>query len=250
MIVACFTCTFIIACSLFDIHGTVHQPATVSIIIPTLNEADRIGELIGQTREVGECEIVVVDGGSDDGTPERARAADVCLATDRGRAIQQNAGAAGSSGDVLLFLHADCRLPAAALEAVRAALSDPRVVAGCFRQRIDADGFRYRLMERGNALRVKLLRWAYGDQGIFVRRDAFEAVGGFPDLKLMEDLFLMKRLKRRGRIVLLDAELQVSARRWQKQGLARQTLRNWALTLLAHCGVSPDRLARFYPQVR
>ena len=99
-------------------------------------------------------------------------------------------------------------------------------------------------------LRARLLNWAYGDQGIFVRRSCFEKLNGFPDLRLMEDLYFMKRLKREGRVVVVDSPLHVSARRWQKKGLLRQTLRNWSLITLAHCGVSPDRLARFYPHVR
>lgn len=222
----------------------------LSIIIPTLNEAENIGGLIEHTRTVGESEIIVVDGGSDDGTVERAQSADVVLQSDPGRATQQNAAAAIASGSVLLFLHADCRLEPGAIESVKSAFEDPRVVAGCFRQRIDANGLRFRLLEKGNAARVRLCKWAYGDQGIFVRREAFEAVGGFPDLRFMEDLFLMKRLKKQGRVVLLKDRLTVSARRWQKKGIVRQTLRNWGLILLAQIGVSPNRLARFYPNVR
>lgn len=223
---------------------------SVSVIISTLNEADRIGPLIAATRDVGECEIVVVDGGSTDGTPDAAAAADIVIETQRGRAVQQNEGAAAAGGHVLLFLHADCRLQPGAFEAVTTALRDARVVAGCFRQRIDAAGWRYRLLERGNALRVNLWKWAYGDQGIFVRRDVFEELGGFPELKLMEDLYLMKRLKKRGRIVQVSPPLVVSPRRWQQAGIVRQTLRNWTLLALAGCGVSPDRLASLYPHVR
>lgn len=222
----------------------------LSVIIPTLNEADRIGELISQTRALGDCEIIVVDGGSADDTLKNARGADQVLSTERGRAIQQNTGADAAAGDVLLFLHADCFIEPGGLEAVRAALSDERVVGGCFRQRIDAAGLRYRMLERGNALRVRLLKWAYGDQAIFLRRNIFKKIGGFPDLKLMEDLYLMKRLKRQGRIALLDARVKVSARRWQRKGVVRQTLRNWTLITLAHLGVSPNRLARFYSNVR
>jgi len=222
----------------------------VSVIIPTLNEARRIGGLVEQTRRFGDCEIVVADGGSSDDTWFEARNADVRLTTAAGRAVQQNAGAAASRGDVLVFLHADCTLAPDALAAVRSALDDTSVVGGCFRQQIDAGGLRYRLLERGNAARVRLFKWAYGDQGIFVRRDVFERLGGFPELELMEDLFFMKRLKQAGRIVQLDAPIHVSARRWQQCGVVRQTLRNWTLMFLAQCGVSPNRLARFYPQIR
>lgn len=222
----------------------------ISVIIPVLNEADRIAVLIEQTRALGDCEIIVVDGDSGDATLANSQAADLCLSTDRGRAVQQNAGAAAARGEVLLFLHADCRLESGALEAMRAALADPQCVGGCFRQVIDAPGLRYRLLERGNSLRVRLFGWAYGDQGIFVRRSVFELLRGFPPLGLMEDLYFMKRLKRAGRIAIVDAPIHVSARRWQAKGIIRQTLRNWTLIALAHCGVSPNRLARFYANVR
>jgi rSAM/selenodomain-associated transferase 2 len=222
----------------------------ISVIIPTLNEADRIAGLIARTRELGACEIIVVDGGSDDGTPGRAAAADLVLSAPRGRARQQNAGAQGSHGDVLLFLHADCWLERGALEEIQSALADSRCIGGCFRQRIDANGLRYRMLESGNALRVQLLRWAYGDQGIFARRQAFERIGGFPEVPLMEDLYLMKRLKREGRFALLESRIHVSPRRWQQRGVIRQTCRNWTLLTLAHCGVPPERLARMYPHVR
>ena len=222
----------------------------ISIIIPALNEAAQIAEVVRQTRALGDAEIIVVDGGSTDGTAEAARQADFLLTTPPGRAVQQNAGATASAGEVLLFLHADCRLQPGSLEAIQSALHNPQCVGGCFRQRIEAEGWKYRLMERGNAWRVRLSQWAYGDQGIFVRRTVFEELGGFPELRLMEDLFLMKRLKRRGKIAILDPPIHISARRWQKQGLIRQTLRNWGLITLAHCGISPNRLARFYPHVR
>lgn len=222
----------------------------ISIVIPTLNEAGQIGEVIRQTRALGDCEILVVDGGSTDNTLQHARGADAVISSAPGRAVQQNTGANASRGGVLLFLHADCRMQPGSLEAIQKALEDPHCVGGCFRQRIEAPGWKYRLLERGNGWRVRLLKWAYGDQGIFVRRSCFEELGGFPELRLMEDLYFMKRLKRKGRFVLLDPPIRISARRWQKKGLWRQTLRNWTLISLAHCGISPNHLARFYPHVR
>jgi GT2 family glycosyltransferase len=151
---------------------------------------------------------------------------------------------------VLLFLHADCRLEPGGLDQIATALANARCVGGCFRQRIDAGGARFRWLERGNSLRVRLWGLAYGDQGIFVRRDVFDRLGGFPSLALMEDLFFMKRLRREGRLALLAGPLHVSARRWERQGVFRQTTRNWCLTALAQCGMSPNRLAWFYPDVR
>lgn len=223
---------------------------TVSVIIPTLNEAPCLPETLRTTRQLHAFEIIVVDGGSYDATLRLAQAADMVLQCERGRARQQNAGARAARGDVLLFLHADCRLEPGALEAIAAALRRPGVIAGCFTQSVAAPGVIYRLIERGNAMRARLAGIAYGDQGIFVRRDSFFACGGFPDVQLMEDLFFMKRLRRRGRVVVLPDRLRVSARRWQNVGPLRQTLRNWALTFLAHVFVHPDRLARFYPDVR
>ena len=223
---------------------------SVSVIIPTLNEEHSIATAIHHTRLLGPCEVIVVDGGSDDATLNRAVNADQCLTTRTGRTYQLNAGAAAASHDILLFLHADCRLDVGALEAIALCLDCQDVTGGCFRQRIDSEGIRYRMIERGNALRVRWLKWAYGDQGIFVRRSVFEDLGGFPELAFMEDLFFMKRLKRIGRFELLAPKIHVSARRWEQRGILRQTVRNWTLITLAHCGVSPNRLAKLYPLVR
>jgi rSAM/selenodomain-associated transferase 2 len=222
----------------------------ISIIIPTLNEAANIAASVERAGALQPAEIIVVDGGSDDGTCEAASAANRVIVAPRGRASQQNAGAAASCGDTLLFQHADCWLEPGSLEQIAAKLADERCVGGCFQQTIDAEGWRYRWLERGNALRVRLWGLAYGDQGIFVRREVFNRLGGFPSLALMEDLFFMKWLRREGRVALLDGPLHVSARRWEKQGIIRQTARNWWLTALARVGVSPNRLERFYPEVR
>jgi len=223
----------------------------ISVIIPTLNEEHTIAETIASVREQGECEIIVVDGGSEDRTRKQTISADQCVTSSTGRAIQQNAGAKASQGDVLLFLHSDCQLQPGALELLREWCStQPELKAGCFHQQIDAEGRKYRLLEWGNDLRVKWFGWAYGDQGIFVRRELFEQVGGFPEVPLMEDLYLMKQLKRKTRITILNASIKVSPRRWQQRGVLRQTVRNWLFITLAHCGISLETLARHYPHVR
>ena len=219
----------------------------VSVIIPALNEAANIAAAIDGAWQAGAHEVIVVDGGSADGTLEIAtRQKCLALSSVRGRAVQQNVGARRASGDVLLFLHADTWLAAGGVGQIVEAMQPARVVAGAFRQRIDAAGVLYRLLERGNALRA---RWGrpYGDQGIFVRREVFERVGGFPEVRLLEDVLFVRQLRRLGRLALLPGPLHVSARRWRRHGVVRQTLRNWRILAAAKLGVSPDQLAGLYP---
>jgi rSAM/selenodomain-associated transferase 2 len=222
----------------------------ISVIIPALDEASCIAQTIRSVRLQGPQEIIVVDGGSTDGTPQAAGGADQVMHGPRGRASQMNAGAASANGDVLLFLHADCTLEDGALADARRALADARVAAGCFRMNVPENGIVYRAIDACASLRVRLTGLVYGDQGLFLRRDTFERIGGFPPLRLMEDVYISKRLRRCGRVVVVPRRIFVSPRRWQRVGLVRQTMRNWALTALAGAGVHPDRLSRFYPLVR
>ena len=189
----------------------------------------------------------MADGGSADETIAVARAhrCQVVIAA-TGRAIQQNAGAARASGDVLLFLHADNRLSTTAVEQLRQLLRDASIQSGAYRQQIDADGVAYRLLEWGNAWRVRWRGLPYGDQAIFMRRDFFESVGGFPEVRLMEDLLLMKKARRVSWPRLLDGPVYNDARRWRRHGVIRQTLRNWILLAAYQLGWSPDTLARYY----
>ncbi|MDZ4686954.1 MAG: TIGR04283 family arsenosugar biosynthesis glycosyltransferase [Planctomycetaceae bacterium] len=222
----------------------------LTAVIPTLNEAPHIAGAIASARTAEFDEIIVVDGGSTDDTVARASAADIVLSSPPSRATQQNLGAAAATGDVLCFLHADCRPHPDSGRAIRAALADETIIGGCFAQHIDALGWRYRLLEWGNRQRVLWRQMAYGDQGIFLCRDAFDTVGRFPDWPLMEDVELMRRLRGRGRFVVLPTPLTVSARRWQKRGVVRQTLLNWSLLWRFYRGASPEELARHYRAVR
>lgn len=222
----------------------------VSIVIPALNEAVCIAATVASLRQLRPLEVLVVDGGSTDGTAEHARSADRVLTSPPGRAAQMNHGAARASGDVLLFLHADCTLEAGALTAAERLLARRGVAAGCFRMRVIAGERAYRLIDLAATARVRATGIVYGDQGLFVRREVFDAVGGFPPLRFMEDVFLSRALRRRGRVVVAPQRIFVSDRRWRRVGVASQSLRNWALTALALAGVHPDRLARFYPAVR
>jgi rSAM/selenodomain-associated transferase 2 len=222
----------------------------ISVIIPTLNEGACLGETLRRLSAEAPHEVLVVDGGSADETCRLAAAGARLLHGPRGRAAQMNLGAAHAGGDALLFLHADCVPEAGALRAAARALGRRGVAAGCFRMTVAAPGPAYRLIDACATARVWLTGIVYGDQGLFVTRDRFRRLGGFPPLRLMEDVFLSTRLRRQGRVVVVPRRLFVSPRRWQRHGVVRQTLRNWALTALAAGGVHPDRLAPFYPTVR
>ena len=219
----------------------------LSVIIPTLNEAESIQRAIETSLALSLHEVIVADGGSTDDTIAIAQKLDCrVINCPRGRALQQNAGAAAATGDVLLFLHADSWLVPEGRLQIEKTLASPKIPGGAFYHRIDADGLLFRLVEAGDALRVCFTRIAYGDQGIFLRREVFEALGGFPNVRLMEDVRLMKSLRDYGRLALLPGPLHVSARRWQKHGAIRQTIRNWCLLTAEHLGVHPDRLANLY----
>jgi rSAM/selenodomain-associated transferase 2 len=223
---------------------------SVSIIIPTLNEAGCLAGTLSSLRERRPHEIIVVDGGSQDATCEVAGAADQLLHSPPGRARQMNLGAGHATGDILLFLHADCQLENGALEAVENCLSARQVVAGCFTMQVLAAGLLYRWMDAWATARVRLTGMIYGDQGLFLSRQRFEQLGGFPELSLMEDVFFSRLLNNHGRVVVVPKRVFVSPRRWQQAGLIRQTMRNWTLVGLAVGGVHPDRLARYYPATR
>jgi rSAM/selenodomain-associated transferase 2 len=223
---------------------------SVSVIIPVLNEASCLAKTLASLRRHGVHEIIVVDGGSEDTTCQLAQVADLLLHSSLGRARQMNLGAAHARSEILVFLHADCQLEIGALEAAEKCLHDPTIVAGCFRMQVDAPGVLYRWIDAWASARVRVSGLIYGDQGLFLRRKDFQRLGGFPNIRLMEDLFFSRALKNEGRMVVLPKRIYVSARRWRKAGVIRQTLQNWTLTGLAAGGIHPDRLAAFYPETR
>lgn len=220
----------------------------ISVIVPALNEEAAVEECLRSIEAAGTAETIVVDGGSSDETCTIAQRYAVVMRASRGRAVQMNSGAHRATGDVLLFLHADSRLPHDAFRAIRDALDDRHVVGGTFSLRFD----RTHPLLRAYAwfTRLRPLMFHYGDQGIFVRRGVFEQLGGFAELPLMEDVDFLRRLSRAGRLALLPSSVTTSARRFTAHGLVRQQLLNAALVAAFHCGVSATRLARWYHGTR
>ena len=224
------------------------EQVRVSVIIPTLNEAPRVRDLLGDLAAGPELELelIVADGGSADGTLELARPlADLALATGRGRAVQMNAGARTARGVYLWFLHADTRVSPEALEALGAACG-AGARWGRFDVRLSGRQPLLRLVERLMNLRSCLTGIATGDQGIFVTRADFEAAGGYQEIPLMEDIALSKALRRRAQPLCLRTPIETSSRRWEERGLLRTILLMWRLRLAYALGADPRRLARRY----
>ncbi|HXG34081.1 MAG TPA: TIGR04283 family arsenosugar biosynthesis glycosyltransferase [Bryobacteraceae bacterium] len=221
----------------------------VSIIVPTFNEESLIGDLLRHLREIHDGQIVVADGGSTDRTREIAQSAACAVCTPAVRGVQLNAGAAVASGDILWFLHADVRVGPGALEAMRNCLRDPAVAGGNLDIRYGGDDRIGRILSCLNRWRTRL-GWFYGDSGIFCRRSAFEALGGFQPWPVLEDYDFARRLLRMGKVVHLGEPIWVSPRRWQNGGLLA-TFWSWVIIQgLYWAGVPPCRLAKLYKPVR
>ena len=224
----------------------------LSIIVPMLNEHESIAATLGALRAgAPQAQIIVVDGGSVDGSAAIARdRCDLLLQAPRGRAIQLNAGAAKAAGELLAFVHADTLVPASFAPDIQAAMRNPAVAGGRFDLALDDPALPYRLIGWLISLRSRLSRTATGDQAIFVRREIFERLGGFPNIEICEDLDFARRLKRAGKVACLRSRVVTSTRRWQRSGLIRTVMRMWLIRLSYLAGVSPARLQRWYANVR
>jgi rSAM/selenodomain-associated transferase 2 len=222
-----------------------------SFIIPVYREGQIINQTIHNIRGLkgsAAVDIIVVDGNSEQDTIKEIKFPDVKkIVSARGRGKQMNAGAAQTVGDILIFLHADTHLPDNALTLIEAALAGKVFVAGAFDLGIDSGRFAFRIIEKMASWRSRLTRIPYGDQAIFIRGDYFKSLGGFQSIPIMEDVELMRRIKRNNdRIAILRERVRTLPRRWETEGIIFCTLRNWLLITLYLLGVKPETLVRFY----
>jgi rSAM/selenodomain-associated transferase 2 len=245
---AAATCKPILLPELDDVDLPEDIPPKISVIIPTLNEEKTLFQTLEKVREGFDTEFIIADGGSTDQTELIAGIPHFMKCGNIGRAAQMNAGAAAASGEILLFLHADTELPDNWDFLIRSALKNQQVALGAFRfevkERLRGIGW----VERGTNIRSKFFRMPYGDQGLFLRREMFEKIGGFAEQPILEDVELVKAARKFGKIITLAEPAITSGRRWQQLGVLRTTVRNQLILLGAALGVSPQRLRMVYTE--
>lgn len=223
----------------------------LSLIIPVLNEAGSINATINHIRELdsgGMVEIIVVDGDPGGCTIGAVKAEGVrTVIAEKGRARQMNRSAALATGDVLLFLHADTLLPSNALALIRSTMNNKRYVGGAFDLGFDTNRMIFRITEMYVFLRTRLTRVPFGDQAIFVRREYFEKIGGYRDIPIMEDVELMRRIRKQGDTIrIIPLKVRTSVRRYEQEGILFSTFRNWLLQISYSLGIPPERLVKWY----
>jgi rSAM/selenodomain-associated transferase 2 len=239
------------SCAAIREIGMAEDKYKFSIIIPVLNEQDLINPLIQDLRTqafINTAEIIVVDGDPNRSTIDLIQDHKTTCATSKpGRARQMNTGATIARGEILIFLHADTRLPHDAIKKIADVLENKELVAGAFDLAIDSNRLILKYIAARARARSRINRIPYGDQAIFIRREYFEKIGRFTEMPLMEDIDLMRRIKKDGqRIYILKDRVTTSARRWENQGVIRTTLRIQLLVILYYLGVSPEKLAAYY----
>ena len=222
-----------------------------SIIIPVYNEAACINSTLTRLKAqsgIDQCQIIVVDASSDCSTINAIDHNDVIAITSpKGRAIQMNAGANIATGGILLFLHADTQLPPGAFETISNAFSGSDYVAGAFDLEIDSTSKAIRFIAAAARFKNRLLKTPFGDQAVFIKSNYFKQIGGYKNIPIMEDVEIMRRIKKRSdRIIILKDRVTTSARRWKSEGIIKCTARNQLIITLYYCGVSPNMLAKLY----
>lgn len=223
----------------------------LSIIIPVLHESGIINSALESLKKLPtrySFEIIIVDGNPGADTCRHIMDQTVkCMIGQAGRGAQMNTGAEQASGHILLFLHADTRLPLHAMDRIISICRKTGFAGGAFDLGIDSPKPIFRIIERAASIRARITRIPYGDQAIFVKRSVFKSIGGYREIPIMEDIDLMRRIKQSGyRIQIIDDPVKTSSRRWNKEGIIYCTLRNTILSALYYCGVSPIRLKGFY----
>jgi rSAM/selenodomain-associated transferase 2 len=226
----------------------------ISIIIPVLNESHGINEIISHIHSFHgseQTEIIVVDGGQDKSTLCAIEDTETLkIASLPGRSRQMNEGAKIAQGRILLFLHADTELPHNALNLIKAAMKNVKYAGGSFDLGIRSDRFMFRIIECVASIRSRITRTPFGDQAIFIRKDYFDFIGGYQKIPLMEDVEIMRRIKKRGdKIFIIRQKVSTSPRRWEREGILFCTVRNWFLQTLYFLGISPKRLKKFYRHI-
>jgi rSAM/selenodomain-associated transferase 2 len=216
-----------------------------------LHEGDRINDLLEHLFQIDRgrnCEIIIVDGAPEKDTLKSIHSNHVTKASsEKGRAKQMNAGASMAKGEILIFLHADTELPALAFEKISTVMEQGGYIAGAFDLSIKSDRLIFKMIACLASLRSRLNRIPYGDQAIFIRKEYFDKIGGYKEIPLMEDVELMKRIKKSGyKIRILYDRVKTSPRRWEQEGVIYCVLRNWTLQILYALGISPHHLVRFY----
>lgn len=227
----------------------------ISVIIPVFREEDRINATIGSLVKMKgnhSVEIIVVDGDHCGSTIQCINEPTVIRITaEKGRAIQMNTGAAKAAGDILLFLHADTILPEKGFDKIKAVMETGKYAAGAFNYDIESRNLFLRFIYYTSYLRSKISRITYGDQGIFIRKDYFEKIGGYPEIPIMEDVELMKKIKKnKDKICVLKEGVKTSARRYEEEGIIHGWMRNHRMRILYFFGISPERLVKYYPDTR
>jgi rSAM/selenodomain-associated transferase 2 len=223
----------------------------VSIIVPTLNEAQGLRDTLTQIQQLCPHELVVSDGGSDDNTLKIAKKfTEHVVSGPAGRALQMNAGAQIATGDIFIFLHADSRIEPASYEKMLHSLKSSEKIGGAFSLCIDSDKWSLRLITRLANLRSKFFGMAYGDQAFFVKNSTFQQMNGFAEFPICEDIDFFKRLRKLGPVILLKEKSLTSPRRWIKEGIWFTTLRNILITILFELGFPPRILTKWYQAIR
>jgi len=222
-----------------------------SVIIPVYHESENINLIIKNIKQIKSSysyEIIVVDGSKDLDTIKALKYSNVIsIVTKKSRSRQMNTGAKIAGGEILIFLHSDTELPRNTFSVIKKLIDNEKFVAGAFRISIKSDKIVYKIISKFINFRTIITRIPYGDQCIFIKKDYFKKIGGYKNIAIMEDVELMRRIKRSGeRICIIPSYVKTSSRRWDKEGIIFCTLRNWMIKFFYYIGIHPDKLVRFY----